>query len=222
MGGDDTKICNILHHFSGKLTIPSLVLLDIVLIAAVVAGPSYANINFTWDRAVYWDIRYPSAWAGGGTAIRDALEYVGYEILDADQLKTRMDAHMIDGTPSVVVFCHDIAPDTVVESMSHRCTLRRYLDAGGKIVWYADIPMYYQGHSDGTRTGWGPDGSINILGFNAAGAPWDREEEVILIGEGLSWGLSETWQSVRPTSASSLVDNCQTAGLSLSRCGSII
>jgi len=50
--------------------------------------------------------------------------------------------------PSVVVFCPDIAPDTVVESMSYRCTLRRYLDAGGKIVWYADIPMFYQGHSE--------------------------------------------------------------------------
>ncbi|MFB0552662.1 MAG: hypothetical protein ACETWQ_05030 [Phycisphaerae bacterium] len=195
---------NIPHHISGKLTIPLLVLPAIVLIAVVVAGPSYADINFTWDRAVYWDMRYPSAWAGGGTAIREALEYVGYEILDADQLKAWMDARIIDGMPSVVVFCHDIAPDTVVESMSHRCTLRRYLNAGGKIVWYADIPMYYQGHSDGTRTGWGPDGSINILGFNAAGAPWDSEDEVALTAEGRNWGLTETWQSERPTSRSGL------------------
>jgi len=195
---------NVPHHFSGKLTIALLVLLAIVFIAVGVAGSSYADINFTWDRAVYWDMRYPSAWAGGGTAIRDALEYVGYEILDADQLKAWMDARISDSMPSVVVFCRDIAPDTVVESMSFRCTLRRYLDAGGKIVWYADIPMYYQGHSDGTRTGWGPDGSINILGFNAAGAPWDREEEVVFTDEGLNWGLTETWQSVRPTSPSGL------------------
>jgi predicted outer membrane repeat protein len=135
--------------------------------------------------------------------MRDALEFAGYKILDANQLKTWMDARISDGMPSVVVFCRDIAPDTVVESMSFRCTLRRYLDAGGKIVWYADIPMYYQGHVDGTRTGWGPNGSINILGFNAEGAPWDREEEVVFTREGLEWGLTETWQSKRPTA----VDN---------------
>ena len=111
-------MCNLPHHFSGKLTIPLLVLLAIVLIAVVVALPSYADPNFTWDRAVYWDMRYPSAWAGGGKAIGDALEYVGYEILDADQLKAWMDAHISNGMPSVVVFCLDIAPDTVVESMS--------------------------------------------------------------------------------------------------------
>jgi len=189
---------------SRRLKIALFVLLAILSIAVVVAPPSYADINFTWDRAVYWDTQYPSAWSGGGTAIRDALEYVGYEILDADQLKAWMDARIGDGRPSVVVFCRDIAPDTVVESMSFGCTLRRYLDAGGKIVWYADIPMYYQGHFDGTRTGWGPDGSINTLGFNAANAPWDREEEVILTPEGLNWGLTETWQSVRPTSPSGL------------------
>ncbi len=192
-------MCNLPHHFSGKLTIPLLVLLAIVLIAVVVALPSYADPNFTWDRAVYWDMRYPSAWAGGGEAIRDALEYVGYEILDAEQLKAWMDARISDGMPSVVVFCQDIAPDTVVESSSSACTLRRYLDAGGKIVWYADIPMYYQGHVDGTRTNYGVNGSIDILGFNAAGAPWDSEDEVALTADGRNWGLTETWRSERPT-----------------------
>ena len=45
-----------------------------------------------WDRAAYWDGRYPSAWGGPGDAVRDALAAVGYTILDADQLKTWMDA----------------------------------------------------------------------------------------------------------------------------------
>jgi hypothetical protein len=43
-------MCNLPHHFSGKLTIPLLVLLAIVLTALVVAGPSYADINFTRGR----------------------------------------------------------------------------------------------------------------------------------------------------------------------------
>ncbi len=194
-------MCNLPHHFSGKLTIPLLVLLAIVLIAVVVALPSYAEPNFTWDRAAYTDARYP---AMGGRFMRNAFEFAGYKILDADQLKMWMDARIADGMPSVVVFCHDTAPDTVVESASSTCTLRRYLDAGGKIVWYGEIPMYYQGHSDGTRTDWGSNGSINILGFDAAGAPWNSEDEVVFTADGLAWGLTETWRSVRPTSPSGL------------------
>ncbi|MHC4464099.1 MAG: glycoside hydrolase family 71/99 protein [Planctomycetota bacterium] len=202
-GAEDKKTCNLPHHFIGKLTTPLPVLLAIVLMV-VVALPSYADPNFTWDSAVYWDMRYPSVCAGGGKAIRDTLEYVGYEILDADQLKAWMDAHISNSMPSVVVFCHDIAPDTVVESMSLRCTLRRYLDAGGKIVWYADIPMYYQGHVDGTRTNYGVSGPINILGFNAASGPWDTQDEVTFTVSGVNWGLTETWQSERPTSGGGL------------------
>jgi hypothetical protein len=169
------------------------------------ASVLYADRNTSsWNRAAYWDGRYPSAWAGGGEVTRDALEYTGYKILDADRLKAWMDARISDGTPSVVVFCHDIAPDTVVESMSSRCTLRRYLDAGGKIVWYADIPMYYQGHVDGTRTDYGVNGPINILGFNAASGPWDTQDDVAFTVSGVNWGLTETWQSERPTSSSGL------------------
>jgi len=153
-------------------------------------------------RAAYWDGRYPTAWANG--ELRSAFASVGYSILDADQLKTWMDARIADGVPSVVVFCQDIPPDTVAESMSSTCTLRRYLDAGGKIVWYAGVPMYHQGHSDGSRTMWGNNGSINILGFDAASGPLDSYNVVTLTDEGISWGLTKTWQSVRPTATSGL------------------
>jgi hypothetical protein len=178
--------------------VASIILMLVVLSAASVL---YANENnISWERAAYWDGRYPSCWAGGGGAMRDALEYVGYEILDADELKAWMDARIADGNPSVVVFCLDVVPDTVSESKSSNCTLRRYLNAGGKIVWYADIPMYYQGHVDGTRTNFGVDGSISVLGFNAADSSWDSDDEVTFTVDGRNWGLTETWQSQRPTS----------------------
>jgi hypothetical protein len=183
-------------------TIASAILMLVILNTASVL---YADPDIlSWERAAYWDGRYPTAWAGGGEAVRDVLEYKGYEILDADELKAWMDSRIADGKPSVVVFCRDIAPDTVLESMSSNCTLRRYLNAGGKIVWYADIPMYYQGHVDGTRTTWDIDGSINVLGFNAANGSWDREDEVAFTLNGSAWGLTETWRSVRPTAAGGL------------------
>lgn len=185
-----------------QCTIASAILMLVIMNTASVLYANQSTIS--WERAAYWDGRYQSTWAGGGEAMRDVLEYSGYEILDADELKVWMDARIVDGKSSVVVFCKDVAPDTVLESMSSSCILRRYLNAGGKIVWYADIPMYYQGHVDGTLTNYGPDGSTNVLGFNAANGSWDSEDEVVFTAEGYDWGLTEKWRSVRPTAAGGL------------------
>jgi hypothetical protein len=152
-----------------------------------------------WDRALYWDDSYPSAWAGGDTSIRDALAAAGYTVLDAAQLKTWMDGHIKDKALSVVVFCRDIVPDTVAESMNANCTVRKYLDAGGKVVWYSDWPFYYQGHSDGTSVTWDSAGATSVLGFNASSGPLGTMEEVVFTEAGIEWGLTTTWQSQRPT-----------------------
>jgi len=158
--------------------------------------------DMEWIRAAYWDGRYGTAWGGGGETTRDALQAAGYEILDADQLKTWMDARIADKELSVVVFCRDVVPDTVVESQSASCTLRKYLNAGGKIVWYADIPFYYWGHVDGNSDTWGDAGAPAVLGFDTASAPRDSGQTATLTPAGIKWGLTQTWTSQRPLSPS--------------------
>jgi hypothetical protein len=154
-----------------------------------------------WDhRVAYYDGRYPTNWAETAVAeaVRDYLALNGYTVLDADELKTWMDARIADGASSVVVLCQDIPPDTVAETMDATCTIRRYLDAGGKVVAYADIPFYNVGHVDGSTTNWATDGSINILGFNAAGATWGSGDIVTITAAGANWGLTQMWPSIRP------------------------
>jgi len=157
--------------------------------------------------AAYWDADYADHWitAGDAATVRDALDAAGYEILDADQLKSWMDAHIPNGSGSVVVFCKDVAPETVVETNTADCTVRKYLDAGGKIVFYGDIPFYNQGNPGLVETGWGDGGAIGILGFSAspnnAAAPWDSGNTVQITEAGEEWGLTETWASVRPADA---------------------
>jgi hypothetical protein len=157
-----------------------------------------------WEhRVAYYDGRYPTGWADTAVAegVRDYLAAAGYTVVDADELKTWMDARIADGALSVVVMCQDIAPDTVTETRDADCTLRRYLDAGGKVVQYADIPFYNQGHADGTITNWATDGSVYILGFNAAGAGWDSWNTVTITRAGADWGLTQTWSTQRPARA---------------------
>ncbi|MHC4189397.1 MAG: discoidin domain-containing protein, partial [Planctomycetota bacterium] len=151
--------------------------------------------------AAYWDGNYDWGWSGSGEGTRDALEAKGYEILSAVALKTWMDARITDGRASVVVFCRDAVPNTVAESMSATCTLRKYLNAGGKIVWYADIPFYYMAPGV-SRTTWGDAGAQALLGFDTASAPRDSYDSVTFTTKGIEWGLTEKWQSRRPASAS--------------------
>jgi hypothetical protein len=133
--------------------------------------------------------------------MRDALQAAGYTILNADQLKTWMNDRIADKKLSVVVFCLDVAPDTVCETMDANCTLRKYLNAGGKIVWYADWPFYYQGHADGSMDTWGGGGASAVLGFDASSGPNETYEQVTFTAAGINWGLRQAWQSRRPTSA---------------------
>ncbi len=175
-----------------------------VLLLTAMAATEVGAEDTPWIRAAYWDSRYPAEWAGTGEATRDALQAAGYEILDADQLKTWMTARISDKKLSVVVFIKDIAPDTVLETETSGCTLRKYLNAGGKIVFYADIPFYNQGHVDNTKTTWDTAGSTAVLGFNAASGTWDVGAAVTFTEAGVRWGLTKTWNSARPMSTAGM------------------
>ena len=114
---------------------------------ALTAGQAQGS---PYDRVAYWDSTYATSWAGVGDTVRDACVQAGYRVVNAAELKTWMDGHIADKNPSVVVFCRDDIPVTVGETETATCTLRRYLDAGGKVVWYSDIPLYYQALTGGT------------------------------------------------------------------------
>jgi len=173
---------------------PSLLIL-LILVLGMFQSQCLA---LEWNRAVYWDEGYPNSW-GQNATVKDELAQAGYAVLDADQLKTWMDDRITDKVYSVVVFdC--VWPDTIIENVSQTCTLGRYLDAGGKIVWFGEIPLFSIGHADGSSTSLGSGGSVRVLGFPADG-PRNSDNEVALTSDGITWGLTETWVSARATLA---------------------
>jgi hypothetical protein len=194
------------QNFRRRITMCKKMIYPVFFVALALGLSTVRAQAIAWDRALYWDDDYPSAWAGGDTSIRDALEVAGYTVLDADELKTWMDGHIADKALSVVVFCRDVVPNTVAETMNANCTIRRYLDAGGKVVWYSDWPFYYQGSSGGTMVTWDSAGATSVLGFNASSGPNGTMEEVVFTEAGIEWGLTTTWESQRPTSVT-ITDN---------------
>ncbi len=95
-------------------------------------------------RAVFYDST-AAEFAGtrGGATVRDYLSRFGYETLDGKALASFFEERIRDQAPSVVVFALDVVPETVARPLSDSALFRRYLNAGGKIVWTGEPPASF-------------------------------------------------------------------------------
>lgn len=96
------------------------------------------------NRAVFFDSAYVKA-----ATVRQPdftarfLANRGYQMLDAPALARFMADRIADHSPSVVVFAVDQPPDAIVTPPLSQSLLRRYLDAGGKVVWPGKPPLIF-------------------------------------------------------------------------------
>ncbi|MEZ4587702.1 MAG: PQQ-binding-like beta-propeller repeat protein [Gemmatimonadales bacterium] len=138
-------------------------------------------------RAVYWDERHAkSSILGSQSSHRAIVDYLtqwGYREVDADGALALMDSSRADGAPSVVVFAMDYLPPLLAGAETETGPFRRYLDAGGKVVWLGFSPLFLKLDPE-TR------GLIDS----------DRERPARLLGVDHSRLDTDTYQ-VRPTDA---------------------
>ncbi|HKW09125.1 MAG TPA: PQQ-binding-like beta-propeller repeat protein, partial [Gemmatimonadaceae bacterium] len=96
-------------------------------------------------RAVFFDTSYVKA-----ATVRQpdvTARYFGnrgYQTLDAVSLARFLEERIADRAPSVVVFAVDQPPPAIVAAPLAQSLLRRYLDAGGKVVWPGKPPLIFQ------------------------------------------------------------------------------
>jgi len=87
-------------------------------------------------RVVFFDSTYLRAsQVANSSDVARYLRNGGYETLDAKAVAKFLDDRVADRAPSVVVFAIDLPPADVVKAPLATSLLRRYLNAGGKIVW---------------------------------------------------------------------------------------
>ncbi len=146
-------------------------------------------------KIIYYDPHYPVSWVGEENA-REARNYFVRRFFvekNAQQLQTWIvEALKSDlAHRSLIVFAQDVVPDTVAEVRNDTCLIRKYLDAGGRVVWRGDIPFWYQGKAGGARDNWhGTDpfecGPWKILGvyYHNYVVKWVAPRE----GAGTLWG----------------------------------
>ena len=96
-------------------------------------------------RAVFFDSTYAkAATVRQPDVLARFLANRGYQTLDAGAVGRFLGDRIADRVPSVVVFAIDHPPATVVTAPFGQSLLRRYLDAGGKIVWAGKPPLIFQ------------------------------------------------------------------------------
>jgi hypothetical protein len=180
-------------------------------------------LNHHVTKVVYYDPRYPASWmkADIPEQTRDFFVERWFVEKDAQQLKDWINRILEEGQAcrSLIVFAKDIVPDTVVEVRNETCLLRKYLDAGGRVVWRGDVPFWYQGKSSGAKDEWGLEGPQKILGIDYTnhdfaykssnkfgGQIWDQDFPMQLTPAGYDIGLSYPRKRVRirPVSSESV------------------
>lgn len=156
---------------------------------------------------VYYDAKYPVKWLTRGAAeeIRDFLTTLGFQEINAAGLKDWMQEAIAGGAKgTLLVMSQDVAPDTVVGSAPGADALfRKYLDAGGTVIWIADVPFYYIGFEGDKTEKWDYLGGRGVLGFDTVGN-WQGRSETRIVETGAEWGLKKKWISIRAVKPSDI------------------
>jgi hypothetical protein len=146
-------------------------------------------------RAVFYDstLRRQTGFyttAHSAELLRAYFAQRGYELLDARGLAAFMSERVADGAPSVVVFAQDHAPASVAPIPSDTVLFRRYLNAGGKVVWVGEPPKMVARDTAGRITGVDTKWTTAVLGLSFANVGSGGILAARPTAAGRAWGLS--------------------------------
>jgi len=150
------------------------------------------------QRAVFFDAAYAKASTiAGSQTIETYFEHRSYAPLDAPKLAAFLTARIGDRTPSVVVFAQDVVPD--------KALLRRYLDAGGKVVWLGNppsiSPIDLQGNGDPLNIDRAAAGAY--LGVSFERSNFDAAMSHAT-ADGIAWGVNAIGSAIWPADPASV------------------
>lgn len=155
-------------------------------------------------KIVYWQgskSAYDFNWFGeaAGASIRDHFKNAGYEVIDVTKIEGVIRELIEKKTPAVIVFADNKFPEALVQPATEESLIRKYLDAGGKIVLLAANPLGVQrnpdtGDLDSFRFGL----LQKVFGITLYDRDWMNVGSVYSsypTEEGLRWGLRGWWVS---------------------------
>lgn len=143
-------------------------------------------------RTVFWTDPGPWKWFQGDAATRDYFAREGYEVLDSRKLVSLL-RETERARQTTIVMASDRLPAEAVSGAAEESLLRRYLAAGGRMVWLGAPPdAVLIDPQTGKPTGYDPARTERLLGVSLAGQLGDRVPAAAT-PEGRRWGLPDWW-----------------------------
>ena len=129
-----------------------------------------------------------------GKEIAPWFERKGYTRLDSTSLLQFLKNRIADQSQSVVVFSHQYLPKEVAGPNARESLLKKYMDAGGKVVWLGYFPGYWVVNKDMRIVNMNPTFSEELLGIKFDvnmdfGTYFATSTRV-----GISWGLPSKFE----------------------------
>ncbi|MFH1538287.1 MAG: hypothetical protein ABIH66_04960 [bacterium] len=150
----------------------------------------------------YYDERYPVAWMSRNAAseLRDFSTVIGFEVMGAEETAGWMKEKVEAGEEGcLLLMTQDVVPEQLVEKEpTPGALIRKYLNAGGSVLWLGDVPFYFVGGADGEKVKWDYLGGRGVLGIDTVGS-WQVKGEARPTARpaGADWGLKSEWTSRR-------------------------
>lgn len=159
-------------------------------------------------RVVFSDPRYPASWSPDAEASAERLCAAhAFVKRDADALARWMRARVAGGAEgSVCVVLHGVAPDTIFDRITPQCLARRYMDAGGRLVWAGDVPFFYQGRKDGSQSFHNDAGTHEAVLDIPVRWDWEVGLPPAITPAGKAWGMTTPDESLRFVDASAVTE----------------
>jgi eukaryotic-like serine/threonine-protein kinase len=156
--------------------------------------------------AVFHDSTLESQLTSAGGALAFAyFRELGYEPLGGASLARFLADRITDGVPSAVVFATDALPRTVAPVAADTVLFRRYLNAGGKVVWLG-APVGWEVHdSTGKLVATDLTRSEKILGVPSATLDFDANPSRPTAA-GRRWGLDGWLRGRFPIDSSAVTE----------------
>lgn len=152
---------------------------------------------------VYHDKRYPSAFIDSSKGYPDKiskhLNKSNIPSLDADQLEQFIEKsiNQRNSHRKIIIFSQDVVPDTICEEAHSNTLFREYLDAGGNVIWFGDIPLFYIGTKlKESQHAWKSGAPVYMLGILPLFSSTNRSVQFTNLGRHM--GLTHHWTSARP------------------------
>jgi len=151
---------------------------------------------------VFYDENYTTSWVVYPQYLVSFLESKGFKTLNSHELKRWMELHINKNTAygTSCVMSMGVVPRSLIEPRNKKCVLYKYLNAGGRIVWIGDYPLWVIGSEGGYTETFGDEIAWDILDISG-GRLIDYETAVELslttpaksasiTDEGKKWGMT--------------------------------